>query len=44
MKLGDTIKLQKEYYKIIKEFNDAFLAISEVGFNYKTILKLKAIK
>lgn len=44
MKLGDIVSIQKEAFKIIKEYNDAFLAISESGFNLKTIPKLQVIK
>jgi hypothetical protein len=44
MKIGDIIKLQKEEFKIIKEYSDAFLAISEFGFNLKRIPKLQVIK
>ena len=44
MKLGDTIKLQKEDFKIIKEYRDMFLAVSEFGFNIKRIPKLVRVK
>ena len=44
MKLGDIINIQKEEFKIIREYNDAFLAISQLGFNFKTIPKLQIIK
>ncbi|WP_274596955.1 hypothetical protein [Clostridium beijerinckii] len=44
MKLGDIINIKKEAFKIIKEYNDAFLLISESGFNLKTIPKLQVIK
>ena len=44
MKLGDIINIKKETFKIIKEYNDAFLLISESGFNFKTIPKFKIIK
>lgn len=44
MKLGDTIKLQKKNFKIIKEYRDIFLAVSEVGFTFRRIPKLQMIK
>jgi hypothetical protein len=44
MKKGQTFKVRGENYKIIKEFRDSFLAISEFGFKLKTIPKLKRIK
>ena len=44
MKEGQTLKIKGEGYKIIKEFRDSFLTISEVGFNFKTIPKLVRIK
>jgi len=44
MKRGQTFKVQGKNYKIIKEFNDSFLAISEFGFNLKVIPKLKRLK
>lgn len=44
MKRGRTYKIKGENYKIIKEFNDSFLAISEIGFILKRLPKLKRIK
>jgi uncharacterized protein YutD len=44
MKLGDTIIISNESFKIIKEYRDAFLAISEFGINLKRIPKLVKIK
>ena len=44
MKKGQTFKVQGKSYKLIVEFNDSFLAISEVGFHLKRIPKLKRIK
>lgn len=44
MKIGDIIKLQKEEFRIIKEYSDEFLAISKFGFNLKRIPKLQVIK
>lgn len=39
-----TMKLKGKSYRIIKEFNDSFLVISEIGFIFKTIPKLVRIK
>lgn len=44
MKIGQTLKIKGEEYKIIKEFTDAFLLISEFGFNLKRIPKLIRVK
>lgn len=44
MKIGDTVKLQKENYTIIKEFIDIFLVVSEYGINFKRVPKLLIIK
>lgn len=44
MKEGKTLKIKGEGYRIIKEFSDSFLVISEIGFILKTIPKLVRIK
>lgn len=44
MKLGDVINLQGQGFRIIDEFIDSYLAISEIGFTYKTLPKLQIIK
>ena len=44
MKLGQALKLKGEEFKIIKEYFNSFLAISEFGFNLKRIPKLARIK
>ena len=44
MKKGETYKVQGESYKLIKEFNDSFLAISTFGFKLKKIPKLNVVK
>ena len=44
MKLGQTLKISKKVYRIIKEYIDFYLAVSEIGFDLKIIPKLKVIK
>jgi len=43
MKLGQTLKISKKVYRIIKEYIDFYLAVSEIGFDLKIIPKLKVI-
>ena len=44
MKPGQTLKIRKKVYRIIKEYIDFYLAVSEIGFDLKIIPKLKVIK
>lgn len=44
MEIGQELKIKGEVYRIIKEFTDEFLAISEFGFNLKRIPKLTLVK
>jgi len=44
MKVGQTLRIKKEVYRIIKEFADSFLLISEFGFNLKRIPNLIRVK
>lgn len=41
MKPGQTLRIGKKVYRIIKEYLDFYLAISEIGFDLKIIPKLK---
>lgn len=43
MKAGQTLRIGKRGYRIIKEYLDSYLAVSEIGFDLKIIPKLKVI-
>ena len=37
-------KISKKGYRIVKEYLDSYLAVSEIGFDFKIIPKLKVIR
>lgn len=44
MKPGQTLRIGKKVYRIIKEYLDLYLAVSENEFDLKIIPKLKVVK
>ncbi|MFW2488612.1 hypothetical protein ACN077_08540 [Clostridium chromiireducens] len=44
MKEGKTLRIGKKVYRIISEYLDFYLAVSEIGFDLKIIPKLRVIK
>jgi hypothetical protein len=44
MKKGDRVKAKGTYWRILEEFNDAFLVISVEGFKLDKIPRLCVVK
>lgn len=42
--MNKIFRIKGENYRVIKEYCDSYLAISEVGFSYKRIPRLIIIK
>lgn len=42
--MNKTFRIKGENYRVLKEYYDSYLAISEVGFNYRMIPRLVRIK
>lgn len=42
--MNKTFRIKGESYRVIKEYCDSYLTVSEIGFNYKMIPRLVRIK